>query len=242
MAERKESIGFRILFSFYATGVFCCLIFSKMHYAHKLLVLLEEAGYIDKPVDGPISFLGYGVFFFGLPIFILMIFLPKVLGLMRIKDGALERCLYVSVVFWGFSGLAWYGTKLEVSYLAYIISYGAALGIIEGIYRVPVHPEWLDDSHLAIEGKLEMLRFENDKWWRGLRLFWVVIIAIVVTGVINWVTSPSPEDEALKQLPAVKTQQAFILAFSSIPGIALVIWNVIRRTNYIQKKLGELNK
>jgi hypothetical protein len=226
----------------YAAGVFYALIFSKVHYTHKLLGLLAETGYIDRPTEGPLSFLGRGIFVFGLAIFVLVVFVPQILRAVRIKDGALVRCLWVSIVFWIFSALAWAGTKIEVSYLAYLIVYGAALGIIEGVYRVPIHPDWLDDPGVTSEGKLDMLKFEDNKWWRGLRLLWVIIIAIVVTGVINWVTSPSPGDETLRKLPAVKIQQAFILAFSSVPGIGLVVWNIIKRTNYIQEKLGELHK
>jgi len=242
MKKTKESKGFRIFFAFYAAVVFFNILFAKIHYGHKLLEILEKTGYIEKTNEGPLSFLGRGTFLFGLPIFILIIFLPQVLRVMKVKDRGLQRCLYVAVVFWIFSILSWSATKLEVSYLAYFIIYGAVLGIIEGVCSTPIHSCWLNDNSLTDDGKREMLKFEDTKWWRGLKLFWVGIIAIVVTGVINWVTSPTPVDEALRKLPALKIQEAFILAFSSVPGIALVIWNIIQRANYIQKKLGDLYK
>jgi hypothetical protein len=242
MGRRKESKGFRVFFALYATIVFHNILFAKVHYCHRLLQALEKTGYIERITEGPLSFLGWGMFLFGIPIFVLIVFLPQVLRLTRIRDGALQRFLYVAIVFWIFSFLSWFATKVEVSYLAYFLTYGAVLGIIEGVWRVPIHPSWLDDTSLSNEGKCEMLKFEDTKWWRGLKLFWVGIIAIVVTGVINWVTSPAPADEALRKLPALKIQEAFILAFSSIPGIALVIWNIIQRANYIQKKLGDLYK
>jgi len=53
-----------------------------------------------------------------------------------------------------------------------------------------------------------------------------------------WLFSTPPGGEKL--LREYNLKQAFFLIFGSIPGIASVIWNVIKRANYIHNKMQTL--
>lgn len=207
----------RFFFAFYITLVFYII----------LLLHLSKDEHINE-----------WVYSLGIPIFILSLILPNIMRRWFPKsDKPLQRTLLLAFTFWFFSSLAWFFglpslASDQFSYLAYFTVYGGLFGIVEGVYQNPIHPQFLKDKKLTKEGKKVMLEFENEKWWRGLNLFWVVIIAIAVSGVINWVLTES----------APSLMYAFFLAFSSVPAIAMIVWNIIKRTNYIHSKIGELYK
>jgi hypothetical protein len=125
-------------------------------------------------------------------------------------------------------------------YLSAFIAVGGFYGIVEGVWRTPLRPGFLDRKDLTVSAKVELIKYEDNKWWRGLNLLWVVIVGIAVTGAISFALSPTPLDPALRKVPGYNSAQTAFLALSSIPGIALLVWHFIRRTNYLHQQLGHL--
>lgn len=239
--------GFRIYFSFYVTAVYYVLLVLKILNRDKILGILVQAGYGEEMRQGLLTSFGNRVYFLGIGVFLLVFFLPQIMRLVG-KDGALERCLYVAVIFWLFSLLAWLTTNLDLPYLGFYIVFGGLFGIVEGIRKVPVLPIYLSDEGLSIGAKCELLKFEDTKWWRGLTLFWAVVITGAVAGVLNWVLGPYPSIGDVKRMPGLGKVpgmtfvQGMVMVFSAVPAIALLAWDIIRRTNCIHKKLEDLYK
>lgn len=159
------------------------------------------------------------------------------------KDVPLFRALLFTATFLFLAAIAWgFGTGIHritsemYAYLAYYVVYGGFFGIVEGVYMCPLVPQDLDkeeaikDPDMGYDGAIEYLRYEYEKWWRGLNMLWVVIIAIVVSGVINWTI----------QVSAPPLNIAFFLAFSSVPGIAMIVWYMISKTNSIHEAIRNL--
>jgi hypothetical protein len=224
----------RALFSLYVVAVFEVLLFMNRE--------IPIPGQELFPF-GPLAGLGKGVYGLGLCLFLFSVFLPRLLKeLEGGKTRALEGCLSLAGAFWLLSILGWLGSRISLNSLAHFIAFGGFFGIIEGIYRVPFRPHWLKDTAISIEGKKELLKYENTKWWQGLAIFWALIISIVVTGLLSYsIALPKPVGETRE---AYQKGLAILLipAGCSIPGIAMVVWNVIKRTNLIQEELAKLYK
>lgn len=153
------------------------------------------------------------------------------------KDEALQRILMFANMFWTLALVAWaLGPGIQIvinhselyAYLSYFIIYGGFFGIVEGVYIIPVVPaEKIEDSAMGYSGAVEYLRYEDEKWWRGLNMLWPGIMPTFVPGIINWTTQGT-------------TSLAFFLTFSSVPGIAMIVWYVIEKTNAIHERIREI--
>ena len=245
----SDRLGFRIFLATCVTLAFCLFFFAKTNYGDKIVETLEIAGYREHIAVGPLTSIGSAGYLLGLPIFLFVLFLPQVMSgvqralrlvKLRVSDGNLERCLYVATVYWLFSCLGWLVGKLDFLYLAAFVAVGGFYGIVEGIWKASLRPNFLDSDDLTLNGKAEMIKFEDNKWWRGLNLFWIVIVGIAVTGAISFALSPTPLDKAISKVPGYNSAQTAFLALSVVPGIASFIWYFIRRTNYLHRQLGEL--
>lgn len=161
------------------------------------------------------------------------------------KNKALQRTLMFACTFWVLSLIAWaFGPGLQKVFhkselfanLAYLIVYGGFFAIVEGVYITPAVPHNLDDPDeienpkMGYDGAVKYLRYEYEKWWKGVNMFWGVIIAIVVSGVIDWTIRAT----------APPLNIAFFLAFSSVPGIAMIVWYIIKKTNAIHESMGKI--
>ena len=218
----------RALFSLYIAAAFCVMLLLNRE--------MQIPGQTSFPL-GPLAILGNGVYCFALPVFAFSLALHKIIPSTPKKTRSLESCLALAVVCWLFSSLAWLGSRLSVISLAHLFTLGGFWGIIEGVYRVPIVPSWIDNSNLPVEAKRELLKYEFNKWWQGLNIFWALIITAVVAGLLTYgATLPQPIGEAHER----SLLNILIPAGCSVPGIAMIVWNVIKRTQYIQESLLEL--
>lgn len=206
----------RAFFSAYVAIVFC-------------VVLTLETFAIKELTYWPYSL--------GILVGILIFLLPYLVRWLPLKDKALQRTLLLASIFWILASIAWVFeagplniTSELFAYLAYFVVYGGFFGIVEGVYKNPVIPLGIDKWNMEPESKIDYLTFEYEKWWKGLNMLWVVIIAIVVSGVINWTIRKT----------APPLNYAFFLAFSSVPGIAMIVWYMIDKTNSIHRKIRDL--
>lgn len=180
---------------------------------------------------GPFQFLGIGVYILAFPLFVLTLFIDKIVPQINSQQTrALEGCIVLAVAFWISAILGWLGSRPYYSSLAHMIALGGLFGIIEGVYRVPVIPKHIIQARINADAKKELLVYENAKWWRGLSIFWAVVTTILIGGLFTFAA----------RLPKVSEKELLHLltsAFCAIPGIAMIVWNIIKRTNAIHESI-----
>ena len=238
--------AFRIIFATIVTAVCCSVLYAKVNFNEKYF-------FSPEPGSNALGFIGDLRYFIALPIFPLVFWLPDICGFLnrRIKglESSLARALYVSIIFSLFSYIAYLTTIPDFPYLFYFLGFSVAYGIVELIWSMPFHPDYLDRQDLTDDRKAEMLNFGDNKFWRAFNVLWVVFVALVVSGFVSWQLAPLPPEPPNSTLPVLelnryrlwnRTMLIATLVLSLIPAAILIIVNLINRTNYLHKKLGDL--
>jgi hypothetical protein len=90
--------------------------------------------------------------------------------------------------------------------LVLLIMFGGLLGVIAGLYANPKISTSLtkpaDITNLTLQqARWQLIREDQERWWKGLSLFVPVILALMVTGGIAWASLPVSEEIATNSIP-----------------------------------------
>lgn len=223
--EFYTCVQFRLLFGIYIASAYSLQIFINRH--------LPPTEYENMAL-GPFHFLGIGVYMLAFPLFLFVFLLHKVVPPKNLNQTrALGGCIGLAGGFWILSTIGWLGSKPYYSSLAHMIALGGLFGVVEGVYRVPFVPNHVVQAPIDINAKRELLIYENAKWWHGLSIFWAVIVTALIGGLFTFVSQlPKASERDLLHLLAS--------GFSGIPGVAMIVWNVLKRTNTVQDAIFSL--
>lgn len=242
----SDSWTSRIGLSIYAAVTLCAILSSKLCFQNQIIGLLANEDIRPEFSPGPLHAIGPYVFLFSLPLLLLVLLLPRIAANLKC-DSARSRSLLHSALFWAISILCWLSIDYDYMYLFYLGLYGGFLGIVEGVWSIPVRPRILDAVDLSNEAKRQLSTYHVDKWWRGLSLLWATVIAIAITAAISWAgTSPVPPDAVshsqLSQAELWKVRKLLLLIIPALPGMAILAWYVVRKTNSVYDRLIQLNR
>lgn len=152
--------------------------------------------------------------------------------LLRVKDDILKRCLFVVFGFFLFSlpgALAL--EALSSAPIAYLFLFCGLLGVIEGIKKCELNLPPL--SKVDKDEVIALLEMESDRWKTGLSLFIPIVMGLTVGGGLAVVFS------APQVISHMMMRHITILLFLVLPGIGVVVWELIKKINYVRDKLEE---
>jgi hypothetical protein len=225
ISKKEERYAIRVMMAAYVSLVYITLAFDKWQVAD-----VRWPGFAVMPA---------GLWWAHRPAFTLLAGAPLaafVLFLHRVaRPDPLSRCLALAAAFWIACIPPWIFSRHDLGYWGYYFAYGGFLGIIQGIWSVPLRPSFLD-AELPADANVELLKYEDQKWWRGLSIFWTALVAIVIAGVINYAIKGAPARDPIGQNIVY---HAVFLVFPAVPGLGSIVWNMIQRTNSLQNHLQE---
>jgi hypothetical protein len=175
---------------------------------------------------------GYYSCLLGIGVAVLMLFVPRVLGLFRADGNPYLRFTSAFIILGLFGAISLANFGFDPGYFVWILLLGFIVGIIDGVRSSKIDLSFLDSQDILLSVKLQKLRSEYDKWWRGLTIFTGVLIAASISGALQSVAAN----------PALVRNEASIVFFSILAfmGIGLGVglyWEVIRRVNHITEKI-----
>jgi len=238
----SNRLAFRIGFAVYSTTLFSSLIWAKGYITDQLNVLWSTQGHIDRFSSGLLASLGGWAYSFGLVVCLLVLFLPQIMRKLRrigIHDGAYQRALTLTACFGLTAFLGWLCGDADALALTLFCVVGALLGVIEGYCYSPTYPIAARDATLSAQARIEILKSDQDRWWKGTQLFMTIFVVAVAGWALNAFFS-IPESGTLAQRVEFSRLNAlhvvyFVLTLSS--EASWLLFAFIRRMNVTHQTL-----
>lgn len=226
---------------------------SRLAYGSTVIPILANAGLRPSLEPGPLSFLGSAIYFLCVVGFLVSLLHPLIVSLL----GRLVRIIGRGLIPTGqgvsaaaYSGLLffllllpiWLGTP-ESDFLGFVhlLFFTVMLTGIESLWGVTVG-SGQTDSRLTPQSRIELLKFEHEKWWRTLQLVWPLAVAFALTVMIGWALGRPPE--GLTEPDSYVYREATIriatieLAVAAV-GAGFVLAYFVIRSEHIQQLMRE---
>lgn len=209
----------RTLFGLYVALSFCLPIFLGLSF----IEAQRSLGVTHHPLLFELNNYAY---VFTLPIFLLSLFLGKLLP--PKSDGSTrdQGFLILAGIFWVFSILAWLGGSLDFRSFALSLCFGMFCGMIEGLFRSSTISYLAGDSSLTTEAKIELLKQKG-----STNLTIVGIVSGVVAGCVI---------AGFKGLEPVYGSDVGMLGIPLMMYLGFVVMKGLQERSEIWKELAKL--
>jgi hypothetical protein len=111
------------------------------------------------------------------------------------------------------------------------------LGIIDGLKNTDLDLTFLNDRRISEQVKIFKMNTLYDKWFRGLSLFTVFLVSIVIGGGLQWILATP---EKVRHITA--NSIAVVGAYISVGILWGIYWDIFKKINLIDSKILSLKK
>ena|GEM_PF-6467581 len=131
--------------------------------------------------------------------------------------------------------------------LAFMVlpSFGVIIGVIAGIYANPPFssplavPSRIQDYQIY-QARWQLIRADQDRWWRSTTLFISIVIGILVGAGVAWFSIDIPLEVAEKNVVgymSARTEQIVLILGLFVVAAMLIVGNMIMRMIRLQRML-----
>lgn len=177
-----ESTKYRVVFSLYCIGGFAVLGWVYTGFETSI------------PQNNILGFPYWLLFLvFGVPLFGLMYWRVKIIGLLRIRECCQSRAVVVFVIFMATMGLSLLGFGLNVYIITHVIMYSVVLALIDAVRAYREDFSFLPSKEISEAVKLAKLQMMHERWFRYLITVVTTSFGVLIGYGITWILKPNDE-------------------------------------------------